>query len=256
MSLKFTKAITRSPCPRISEGISSADLGPVDYHKAIAQHIAYVAALRDLGLDVTVLPADNDFPDSTFVEDVALCTAQFAVVTNPGAPSRNGEKTAMREVLSGLFEHVDAIATPGTVDAGDILMVGSHFHIGLSSRTNNAGADQMISILERHGQSASKVAILEMLHLKSGLSYLENNNLLVTGEFTDHDDFRKFNRIKVDPEERYSANSVWINGTVLVPDGYPVTHSRIRALGYPTIALEMSEFQKVDGGLSCLSLRF
>ncbi len=256
MSLKFTKAITRSPCPRISEGISSAALGLVDYDKAIAQHIAYVAALRDLGLEVTVLPADNDFPDSTFVEDVALCTPQFAVVTNPGAHSRNGEKTAMREVLSGLFKHVDAIATPGTVDAGDILMVGSHFYIGLSGRTNNAGADQMISILERYGQSSSKVAISKMLHLKSGLSYLENNNLLVTGEFTDHDDFRKFNRIPVDRREQYAANSVWINGTVLVPVGHPATHSRIRALGYAAIALEMSEFQKLDGGLSCLSLRF
>lgn len=256
MSLRFATAITRSPCPRISEGISSAALGPVDYDKVIAQHIAYVAALRDLGLDVTVLPADNDFPDSTFVEDVALCTPQFAIVTNPGASSRNGEKTAMREVLSELFAHVDAITAPGTVDAGDILMVGSHFHIGLSSRTNHAGANQMISILERYGQSASKVAISEMLHLKSGLSYLENNNLLVTGEFIDHDDFRKFNRIRVDPEDQYSANSLWINGTVLVPAGYPVTLSRIRALGYFAIALEMSEFQKLDGGLSCLSLRF
>ncbi len=256
MSLQFAKAITRIPCPRISEGISSASLGPVDYDKAIAQHVAYVAALRDLGLDVTVLPADNDFPDSTFVEDVALCTPQFAVVTNPGAPSRNGEKTAMREVLSGLFEHVDAIETPGTVDAGDILMVGSHFYIGLSRRTNHAGADQMISILERYGQSASKVAISEMLHLKSGLSYLENNNLLIASEFTDHVEFRKFNQIRVEPDEQYSANCLWINGSVLVPDGYPVTHSRIRALGYFAIALEMSEFQKIDGGLSCLSLRF
>jgi len=256
MSLKFSKAITRTPCPRISEGICSADLGPVDYDKAMAQHIAYVAALQKLGLDVTVLPADNDFPDSTFVEDVALCTAQFAIATNPGAPSRNGEKVAMREVLSGLFERVEAITAPGTVDAGDILMVGSHFYIGISSRTNVAGADQMISILERNGKSASKVAILKMLHLKSGLSYLEKNNLLVTGEFTDHEEFRKFNRIRVAPEEQYSANSLWINGTVLVPSGYPVTQSRIQSLGYSAIALEMSEFRKLDGGLSCLSLRF
>lgn len=256
MSLKFSKAIVRRPCPRISEGIRADPAGPVDYASAIRQHDAYVAALRFLGLDVTVLPADNDFPDSTFVEDVALCTPQFAILTNPGAASRNGEKNSMREVLLELFEHVDEMAPPGTLDAGDILMVGSHFYIGLSSRTNDAGADQMISILERYGRSASKVAISEMLHLKSGVSYLENNHLLVTGELANHTAFQNFHRIRVDPAEQYSANSVWINGTVLVPAGYPLTHSRIRGLGYSTIELEMSEFQKLDGGLSCLSLRF
>lgn len=256
MSLYFKKAIARRPCKRIIEGLTTADPVPVDYDMAVVQHDAYVSALQELGLDVTVLPADNDFPDSTFVEDVALCTPHFAIVTNPGAPTRNGEKTAMREVLSGLFQQVETITTPGTVDSGDIMMVGAHFYIGLSSRTNTAGADQMISILERYGQTGSKVAISEMLHLKSGLSYLEKNNLLVTDEFVDHDAFRNFNRILVDQQEQYSANSLWINGTVLVPSGYPGTRSKIRGLGYPVIDLEMSEFQKIDGGLSCLSLRF
>jgi dimethylargininase len=256
MSLKFTTAITRTPCDRIPEGISSASLGAVDYDKAIAQHLAYVAALRTLGLDVIALPADNQYPDSTFVEDVALCTPQFAVVTNPGAASRNGEKQSMRRVLSELFEQVDCIESPGTVDAGDILMVGSHFYIGLSGRTNVAGADQMISILERHGRTASKVAISTMLHLKSGVSYLEDNHLLVVSEQVDHEAFRDFDRIEVEPTEQYAANSLWINGTVLVPEGFPETRARIASLGYPTIALEMSEFQKLDGGLSCLSLRF
>lgn len=254
--LKFAKAITRLPCQRLSEGLSSANLGPVNYDKAITQHAAYVAALRGLGLDVIALPPDNEFPDSTFVEDVALCAEEFAVLTNPGAPSRNGEKSAMRGVLSSLFDHIEEISEPGTLDAGDILVVERHFYIGLSQRTNDAGADQMISILDRQGRSASKIAISELLHLKSGCSYLQNGNLLVTDELDFQDAFRKFHRIQVVREEQYAANSVWINGTVLVPRGYPTTETKIKSLGYPTVTLEMSEFQKLDGGLSCLSLRF
>jgi dimethylargininase len=223
---------------------------------ALAQHEAYVDALRSLGLEVTVLPADNDYPDSTFVEDVALCTSQFAVISNPGAPSRNGEKAGIETVLSKMFDRVEAIASPGTVDAGDIMMVGSHFFIGVSSRTNVDGANQMIAILERYGRTGSKVSMPNVLHLKSGLSCLENDNLLVSDAFMDHAEFRDFHRIRIVPEETYSANSLWINGTVLVPAGFPGTLARIQALGYPTIVLEMSEFQKVDGGLSCLSLRF
>ena len=256
MTPQFTKAITCRPCKRIIDGITTADLGPVDYDKAIVQHDAYVTVLQKLGLDVAVLPADDNFPDSTFVEDVALCTPSLAVVTNPGAPSRNGEKAAMREVLRGFFKQIDFIQFPGTVDAGDIMMVGSHFYIGRSSRTNKVGADQMIGILEQYGQTASTIALSEMLHLKSGVSYLEKNNLLATGEFVDHPAFHKFNRIVVESDEQYAANSLWINGTVLVPAGHPATHSKIRALGFPTIELEMSEFQKVDGGLSCLSIRY
>lgn len=256
MPLDFNKAITRTPCPRMREGISSAQLGTVDHERALVQHAAYVAALRSLGLDVTVLPADNEFPDSTFVEDVALCTSEFAIVTNPGAPSRNGEKQAMRKALSEWFEQIESIENPGTVDAGDVLMVGSHFYIGLSKRTNSAGADQLVDILRGFGRTATKIAISGMLHLKSGVSYLENDNLLVAGELREHLEFRTFNRIPVEPDEQYAANSLWINGTVLVPVGFPQTESKVGALGYPTIALEMSEFQKLDGGLSCLSIRF
>lgn len=114
----------------------------------------------------------------------------------------------------------------------------------------------MIGILEKHGQSGQKVQLRDMLHLKSGVSYLEHNTLLVSGEFIPHPVFRSFRRIQVDPREAYAANSLWINERVLVPEGFPLTREKIRRAGYETLLVDVSEFQKLDGGLSCLSLRF
>ena len=135
-------------------------------------------------------------------------------------------------------------------------MVGSHFYIGISERTNEQGADQLISILKAFWMTGSKVPLSEMLHLKSGLSYLENNTMLVSGEFIGTPEFERFLKIEIDKEEGYAANSLWVNGTVIVPKGFPKTKSKIEAAGYSTIELDVSEFQKLDGGLSCLSLRF
>jgi len=252
----FQTAIVRTPCEEMIHGITSASLGKPDYKLALKQHTAYVDALHSCGLDVTVLEADSRFPDSTFVEDVALCTSRFAVLTNPGAPSRNGEKTEMALVLSTFFTHVESIKTPGTLDAGDVMMVGDHFYIGISERTNDEGAAQLISILESRGMSGERVPLKEMLHLKTGLSYLENNHLLVFGEFCKHQAFSGFNKIEVGEDEAYAANSLWINDTVLVPHGFSTTLRKIKQAGFRTLEVDVSEFRKLDGGLGCLSLRF
>lgn len=256
MTPRFTKAIVRKPCPQITDGLTSVSLGTPDYVNALKQHAAYVNALQDCGLQVIELEALPAFPDSTFVEDVALLTPACAILTIPGAPSRQGETIHIRAVLEQEFEHVETISSPGTVEAGDIMMVGDHYYIGLSDRTNKEGAAQMQTILEKHGMHASVVTLAEVLHLKTGISYLEENNLLVSGEFLTKPEFEAFNRITVKEDEAYAANSLWLNGTVLVPAGHPQTATKIKALGYPVIELEMTEFQKVDGGLSCLSLRF
>lgn len=252
----FTNAIVRLPSSSIREGITSADLGKPDYTLALKQHSYYTETLRKLGLAVEVLPPDELFPDSAFIEDVALCTKALAVITNPGARSRKGETAGMQLVLSAYFNTIEKIIPPGTVEAGDIMMVGDHFFIGISGRTNNEGADQMIQILKNHGFSGSKIKLNKMLHLKSGVSYLENNIMLVCGEFIDNMAFKEYDRIVVDEDECYAANSLWINGKVLVPEGYPKTRTKIEGAGYNTILVDVSEFRKVDGGLSCLSLRF
>jgi dimethylargininase len=252
----FKNAIVRKPCPEMIHGLTSASLGKPDYHRALEQHACYVEALRTCGLELNVLEADPRFPDSVFVEDVALCTPVCAVITNPGAPSRNGEKEEMKRVLEQYYSTIESIEWPGTLDAGDVMMVGNLFYIGISERTNRAGAGQLIRILEKHGLNGSMVPLSKMLHLKSGVSYLEENRLLVSGEFMNHPAFEGFERMEVDPGESYAANSVWINSKVLVPAGFPKTLEMIEQAGYSTTVLEVSEFQKLDGGLSCLSLRF
>lgn len=256
LSAMFTQAIVRKPCPEMIRGLTSASLGKPDYLKALDQHAGYVEVLESCGLNVMVLEADSNYPDSTFVEDVALCTSDFALSTNPGAPSRNGEKLAMIPALRSFFDGLESIEAPGTLDAGDVMMVGRHFYIGISERTNQEGADQLTGILERYHRSAEKVPLTHMLHLKSGVSYLEQQTLLVSGEFIPHPAFRNFQRIEVDPGEAYAANSLWVNERVLVPKGFPMTRSKIEKAGYDTLVVDVSEFQKLDGGLSCLSLRF
>lgn len=252
----FTKAIVRTPSKSMLDGITSANLGKPVYEKALAQHADYIEALIECGLEVTILAAAEDYPDSCFVEDVALMTPHCAIITNPGAESRKGETQSMIATVEDFYDRVEFIEAPGTVEAGDIMMVGEHYYIGLSDRTNEIGAMQMINYLEKHGMSGSTVTMTEMLHLKTGLSYLENNILLATGEFVTKPEFKKYNMLEIPAEEEYAANSVWVNDTVLVPKGFPKSKDIIEKTGYKIREINVSEFQKLDGGLSCLSLRF
>ena len=252
----FTKAIVRKPCLAMLNGLTEANMGLPDYALACEQHQDYINALKECGLQVTELPALEDYPDSCFVEDVALITAKCAMLTHPGAASRRGEVAHIEDAIKLFYPNIERIDLTGNIEAGDIMMVDDHFYIGLSTRTNAQGAAQLIKILVKHDLSGSMVEMSELLHLKTGLSYLENNNLLTFGEMNTHADFTQFNRIEIDMDEDYAANSVWINGTVLVPKGFPKALLAIQQLGYKTREVAMSEFQKLDGGLSCLSLRF
>jgi dimethylargininase len=237
-------------------GLRSSDLGPPDYGTAMIQHAAYVQALRECGLDIIALEPDDDYPDSTFVEDTALVAAGFAVMMRPGAPSRRGETEAIKHALSEFYDSVEELVPPGTADAGDIMMLEEHFFIGLSQRTNADGADQIIRILKAHGLTASTIPLKDVLHLKSGVAYVGNGTLVASGEFIGRPEFAGYRVIPVGDDERYAANCLGLNGKVLIASGYPKTRQAIQSSGYETIPLAMSEFQKLDGGLSCLSLRF
>jgi len=254
--MRFKKAIVRLPSKSMVRGLSSAGSGKPDHHQALIQHGKYVEALQKCGLDVKVLPADEAYPDSIFVEDTALLTPALGIITRPGAASRKGEIISMEKTVREFYDHVEFIRDPATLEAGDVMMAGSHFFIGLSERTNKEGAKLLINLLEKHGMSGSMIEISDMLHLKSGVSYLENKNMLMIESLLDHPALRSYNRIHVPENESYAANSVWINSRVLVPSGYPETLKKITHAGYETIVLDMSEFRKLDGGLSCLSLRF
>lgn len=252
----FTNAIARKPGRSMVSGITTADLGKPDYEKALRQHHDYVEALKQCGVSVTVLEADEGYPDSCFVEDTALLTKKCAIITNPGAGSRKGEEKEIREVLERFYDNIEVVKEPGTIEGGDIMMVGDHFYIGLSARTNEAGARQMIEHLQKYGYSGSAVPFEKFLHLKTGVSYLEQNNLLATGEFIRHPVFKGFNIIKISEEESYAANCIWVNDFVLVPKGFNEAKKAVVEAGYRIIEVDVSEFRKLDGGLSCLSLRF
>lgn len=254
----FTNCIVKKPSPSLVDGITTANLGTPDYSLACKQHESYINALKSCGVQVTVLQADDAFPDACFVEDVAVLTRKFALITNPGAPSRKGEVAAARPVIKQFYkeENIVSITPPGTLEGGDVMMVGDHFYIGISARTNREGAGQFIAALEKYGMSGEMVPLNEILHLKTGLSYLENDNLLICGEFLDSPVFKKYNQIKIPAGEEYAANCIWVNGKVIVPVGYPKTKALIADLGYDIIEVDTSEYRKIDGGLSCLSLRF
>ena len=253
----FTNAIVRTPGRSIVEGLSnSKTLGLPNYKQAIIQHQSYIDALTKCGLDVHVLEPCEEYPDSTFVEDVALITPNCAIITRPGAPSRRGEVNEIEFVLKQRFNNIEVIEAPGTIEGGDIMMVGDHYFIGLSERTNLEGARQIIQILKKYDMSGSTISLKKVLHLKTGLSYLEKNNLVVCGEFINDSCFEKYNPIEIPEKESYAANCIWINKSVIIPLGYPTAKQRIKNAGYEVIETDVSEFQKLDGGLSCLSLRY
>lgn len=252
----FKTAIVRKPGKSFINGLTEANLGLPNYEKALTQHKSYISALKLCGLNVHILEADEAFPDSTFIEDTALLTPNCAIIMNPGASSRRNEILQMRNVIENYYENIEIVKTPGTVEAGDIMMVGNHFYIGLSERTNNEGAQQVIKILEKYEMSGSVIKVGKGLHLKSSVAYLEKNNLLATKDFSAHADFKKFNIVEIPTEENYAANCVWINDKVIIPAGFPKSKQKIIDQGYAIHEVDVSEFRKLDGGLSCLSLRF
>ena len=255
----FKNVIVRRPSKSLLEGITSApELGKPDYELALIQHDAYIKALESCGVNVTVLESLEEYPDSCFVEDTSVLTTRCAIISNPGALTRRGESALMVGTIKKFYseDQIEYITSPGTMEGGDVMMVGNHFYIGLSARTNEEGCRQFKEALEKHGHTCSVVALEKVLHLKTGINYIENNNMLVSGEFIEKEDFKSFNKIIVPENEAYGANCIWVNDTVIVPEGYPTVEKGIRDAGYNVIVTDTSEYRKLDGGLSCLSLRF
>lgn len=255
MQHPFKHAVVRKPGPNFGDGLTTSDLGPTDFNLMIAQHEAYVRALKQAGLSITVLEPEFDFPDAHFVEDTAVVTPHVAVIANPGAPARQGEEKTVEPVLAA-HRPISRIESPGTLDGGDVLMVGSSFFIGISERTNPSGAEQLGSVLERFGCTWTAVDVGKGLHLKSDVNHAGGDTLLLTEAFSRIEAFAGYEQIVLDPRETYAGNSLWVNDHLLVPKGYPDTLAKLEKLGLPIQVLDVSEVRKMDGGLTCLSLRF
>jgi dimethylargininase len=257
--MHFTCGIVRPPPESFAGGLTTAADGTPDLDLARAQHRAYCEALAACGLDLAELPPDAAHPDSCFVEDTAILTARGAVLTRPGAASRRGEVAGIGPVLRDRFSELQRIEAPGTLDGGDVCDADGHFLIGISARTSEAGARQLAGILGDWGYRASLVDLCgqpSLLHLKSGISYLGGGHMVVAPALAGHPALAGFDTIVTAPGEDYAANCIAMNGRVLVAAGYPRLAAALAAAGHEVLVLEVSEFRKMDGGLSCLSLRF
>ncbi len=252
----FTRAIVRRPCKNFARGLTTAvNSEPADFGLMVKQHQAYLEALTAAGIELIVLDPQPDYPDAHFVEDTAVVTPDVAVITNPGAPSRRGETQSIASVLAE-FRKIERIQPPGTVDGGDVLQVKNHFFIGISERTNKEGAEQLGRILQNHGNTWTTVAVAAGLHFKSSVNYVGRNTLLVTGDFAGHEQLKGYDQITLDGAESYAANTLLVNQHLLIPAGFPNARKQLGVLDFKMIELEISEVRKMDGGLTCMSLRF
>ena len=256
-SHRFTHAITRAPAASAVDGLRAEDRGAPEIGRFRAQHAAYVATLRAAGVAVEELPALEDFPDSAFVEDTALCLPGLAVVLRPGAPSRRGEAAAIAPALAAAYREVLALEGPGTVDGGDILVTGREIVVGRSARTDAAGIEALARLLGPRGETVRGVAVPEsVLHLKSDCAVLDDETVLATPRLAAGGAFAGYRVLETPEGEAAAANLIRVNDTVLAPAGYPRTADMLARAGYDVRPVAVDEAAKLDAGLSCLSLRF
>jgi dimethylargininase len=246
----------------VSESIVHCELThlarePIDYARAVEQHESYQAALAEAGCEIVRIPAAHDMPDAVFVEDVALVTDEIAVMTRPGATSRRGEAAAVEKVLAR-YRDVVRIQAPGTLDGGDVLLVGRQFFVGRSSRTNDAGIVHLRALVSEHGYSVDAVDVRGCLHLKSAVTALGENTLLGNSAWVDAGSFGEVAWLEVDPSEPHAGNALRVGSSIIYPIAHKRTSARLRELaaatGMSLHLVDASELAKAEGGVTCCSL--
>ncbi len=249
-------AVTRGVSPAIADcELTHLERTPIDVRTAREQHANYEAVLAELGCRIERLSAEPDLPDSVFVEDVAVVLNEVAVITRPGAESRRGERSSIERTLQP-YRPLAHISAPGTLDGGDVLVAGRDIHIGITSRSDTAAIDQFRSIVDDHGYRVHGTTVQGCLHLKSAVTAVDDDTLVLNPEWVDADDLGDRRCIAVDPSEPEAANVVRVGSTVLVAAAFPRTAERISDAGFDVRAVEASELAKAEGALTCCSLLF
>ena len=247
-------AITRQVSPRFPEcELTYIERTPINLNLARIQHANYISALKALGCKVIELAAEPDLPDSVFVEDTAVVLPGCAIVTFPGALSRRAEIKTIADAMTP-FRQLEYLHPPATMDGGDVLLIGNKIFVGLSSRTNKLAIDQMNAMLTSTKSDIVPIEFRHCLHLKSAVTRLDNRTLLINPDWIDPEIFHAYKLITVDANEAPAANCLPIGETILFPSDYPKTSDKIRSAGYKVRELEMSEFAKAEGALTCCSL--
>ena len=256
-SFRFSHAITRRPGQSITGGLRAIDTGVPDFKMMLDHHAAYVAALKATGAIVVELDAAEDYPDSVFVEDTALCLPEGAVVMRPGAPSRLGEAAEMAPHLRALYGQVLDIKGPGFIEGGDILVTDREILIGRSARTDAAGIAELTGLVAPWGHKVREVFTPPgVLHFKTDCSLLDGDTILSTERLAASGCFDGYSVIYTAKGEEAAANSIRFNDVVIMAAGFPGTRDAILAAGFTVREIGNSECAKLDGGMSCLSLRF
>ncbi len=249
-------AITRAPSAAIARcELTYLAREPIDVARALRQHDAYVACLRDLGVRVVELPAEPDLPDATFVEDAAIVLDEVAVITRPGAASRRPETASVAAALES-FRPLRFLEAPATLDGGDVLRVGRVLYVGSGARSNDAGIAQLAGILSPHGYTVRPARFDGCLHLKSAVTHLGGRLLLANTGWVDVAQFEDCQALAVPPDEPHAANTLIIAGATLLPAGNPRTQALLEARGFTVRPLDISELQKAEAGVTCSSLLF
>jgi dimethylargininase len=247
-------ALTRAISPRLAEGeLTHLERIPIDIESARAQHAAYARALATLGCDVREVDAAPEYPDSVFIEDTAVVFDEVAVITRPGAESRRGEIPGVERALVPLrpLAHITA---PGTLDGGDVLLVGKRVFVGRTGRTNAEGIAQLGAVLAPFGYVVKAVEVTGCLHLKTAVTALDDHTVLVNPAWIAADALAGLARVEVDPTEPMGANVVRVGDALLYGAAYPRTLARLVARGYAPVCVDASEVAKAEGAVTCCSL--
>lgn len=249
-------AITREVSPAINEcELTNLEREPINYQRACEQHRQYVAALRLLGLEVKTLPAEPTLPDSVFVEDTALVLDECALITRPGADSRKPEVDSIVKVLAP-YRKLFHVQAPARVDGGDILRAGKKIYVGLSTRSDNSAVEQMQNYLRPYGYQVKGVAVTGCLHLKSAVTQVAEDTLLINPEWADKSFFAEMKFIEIDASEPHAANAVMIGETIIYPASFPKTQKRLKDAGIKMVTVDADELAKAEGAVTCCSLIF
>ncbi|RJP51700.1 MAG: dimethylargininase [Anaerolineaceae bacterium] len=228
---------------------------PIDVVRARAQHEQYCDVLRVLGLEVLSLPEEPDLPDSVFVEDAAVVLDEVAVLTRPGANSRRPEVESIAQALEP-FRPLLRIESPATLDGGDVLVVGRKIFVGQTLRTNASALEQMTNLLKPFGYEVIGVPVTECLHLKSGVTQVAENTLLINPAWVEKKYFPGFDFIETDPSEPFAANALLVGKTVIYPSAFAGTRARLETVTPCIVTVEADELSKAEGGVTCCSLVF
>ncbi len=256
-SYTFTNAIVRKPCDKITNGLRAVDTGAPNLELFRKHHDDYIAALASTRAEVLVLNELDTFPDSVFIEDAALCLQEGAVVMRPGAPSRLGEAEEISPILKNIYDEVVTIEGPGFIEGGDILTTEKEILVGTSERTDLTGIDELGRLVDRWGYKVRIVNTPDgVLHFKTDCSLLDEETILTTKRLSASGCFDGYRLIHTADGEEACANTVRFNELVLMPDGFSRTREILDSAGYNIRQIGNSEAAKLDGGMSCLSLRF